>query len=67
MASRLATVEVAWKPNDRLRPDTLFLPYHWPVCNVLVPAVLDPVSRIPAFKYIPVSLSPAACGTHETV
>lgn len=56
VASELGSAEIAWAPNPDLRTDTLFLPYHWPVCNRLVPAHLDPVSRIPAFKYVPVSL-----------
>ncbi|MEM7093403.1 MAG: molybdopterin oxidoreductase family protein [Actinomycetota bacterium] len=60
ITSRLATVEVAWAPNPSLRPDTVFLPYHWPVCNRLVDEHLDPISRIPGFKYTPVTLAPAA-------
>ncbi|MEM8925034.1 MAG: molybdopterin oxidoreductase family protein [Actinomycetota bacterium] len=59
ITSALGSSTVAWTPNGGLRPDTVFLPYHWPACNRLVAAHLDPVSRIPAFKYTPVSLSPA--------
>ncbi|MFK7917598.1 MAG: molybdopterin oxidoreductase family protein [Ilumatobacter sp.] len=57
LTSRQATVEVAWRPNPDLRPDTLFLPYHWPLCNRLVASDLDPVSKIPGFKYTPVALA----------
>ena len=54
-------VVVAWTSNRRLRRDTVFLPYHWPVANRLTAAdQLDPVSRIPNFKVIPVHLGPVA-------
>ncbi|MEL6981300.1 MAG: molybdopterin oxidoreductase family protein [Actinomycetota bacterium] len=59
ITSALANSTIAWSPNLDLRPDTLFLPYHWPECNRLVAAHLDPVSRIPGFKYTPVSIEPA--------
>lgn len=49
---------VAWIANEDLRPDTLFLPYHWVECNRLVAADLDPISKIPGFKYTPVALQP---------
>jgi len=48
---------VPWKPNPNLRPDTVFMPYHWRECNLLTAAHLDPVSKIPAFKYTPVYLA----------
>ncbi|MEM7273665.1 MAG: molybdopterin oxidoreductase family protein [Actinomycetota bacterium] len=58
VTSALATSTVEWTSNPELRPDTVFLPYHWPACNRLVAAHLDPISRIPAFKYTPVTLAP---------
>lgn len=58
LTSRQGSSEMAWEANARLRSDTLFLPYHWRECNVLVAADLDPVSKIPGFKYTPVSLVP---------
>ncbi len=60
LTSRQATVEVAWRPNPGLRDDTLFMPYHWPECNRLVASDLDPVSKIPGFKYTPVLLAPSS-------
>jgi assimilatory nitrate reductase catalytic subunit len=52
---------VAWTANPRLRRDTVFLPYHWPVANRLTAAdQLDPVSRIPNFKVVPVHVGPVA-------
>jgi assimilatory nitrate reductase catalytic subunit len=54
-------VVVAWAANERLREDTVFLPYHWPVANRLTAAdQLDPVSRIPNFKVTPVQVRSVA-------
>lgn len=64
VTSRQGRSTVPWRPNDRLRADTVFMPYHWRECNVLVGAHLDPVSGIPAFKYTPVRL--AALSADET-
>lgn len=36
-----------------IRPDTIFIPYHWPetdAANQITNAVLDPVSKIPEYK-----------------
>ncbi len=36
-----------------IRPDTVFIPYHWPgkqSANQLTNRVLDPISKIPEFK-----------------
>jgi assimilatory nitrate reductase catalytic subunit len=61
-------VVVAWSANPRLRRDTVFLPYHWPVANHLTAAdQLDPASRIPNFKVTPVHVGPAAAVTTETL
>ncbi len=49
---------VNWRANDRLRPDTVFMLYHWPECNELVADDLDPVSKMPGFKHTPVRLGP---------
>jgi len=54
VSSRQGTVEVPWVGNDRLRNDTIFMPYHWVECNTLVAPELDPLSKIPGFKYTPV-------------
>ncbi len=56
LRSRQGRSVVPWKANDRLRRDTVFMPYHWRECNVLVAADLDPVSKIPGFKYTPISV-----------
>ena len=57
LRSRQGRSAVPWRPNDRLRADTVFMPYHWRECNVLVAADLDPTSKIPGFKYTPISVS----------
>jgi len=36
-----------------IRPDTVFIPYHWPgkqSANLLTNRALDPISKIPEFK-----------------
>lgn len=59
LTSRQGSVEVPWKDHGGLRRDMLFMPYHWPVANLLTADDLDPVSRIPGLKYTPVKLQPA--------
>jgi assimilatory nitrate reductase catalytic subunit len=39
--------------TETIRPDTVFVPYHWPVpvaANVLTIDALDPRSKIPEYK-----------------
>jgi assimilatory nitrate reductase catalytic subunit len=35
---------------DTIRPDTVFVPFHWVVANRLTNDALDPASRMPEFK-----------------
>jgi assimilatory nitrate reductase catalytic subunit len=56
---------VPWRPNERLRTDTVFMPYHWRECNVLIAADLDPTSKIPGFKYTPIRVSPLRTRDHS--
>jgi assimilatory nitrate reductase catalytic subunit len=45
--------------TDRVRPDTVFMPFHWSgpgSANVLTNDALDPVSRMPEFKVCAVSV-----------
>ncbi|WP_221091538.1 molybdopterin oxidoreductase family protein [Deinococcus aquaedulcis] len=55
-----AQAPVALAPG--LRPDTVFVPFHWPeTANLLTdPQALDPHSRMPGFKLTPVALVPLA-------
>ncbi|SMB94407.1 molybdopterin oxidoreductase family protein [Deinococcus hopiensis] len=52
------TLPVVLTPG--LRPDTVFLPFHWPeTANLLTdPDTVDPHSHMPAFKATPVTLHP---------
>lgn len=59
ITSRIGSSVVAWVENAELRTDTVFLPYHWSECNVLVAADLDPRCKIPGFKYTAVSIQTA--------
>ncbi|THF84818.1 molybdopterin oxidoreductase [Deinococcus sp. KSM4-11] len=54
-----ATLPVTISPA--IRPDTVFLPFHWPLAaNLLTdPYTLDPHSHMPAFKGTAVTLLPA--------
>jgi assimilatory nitrate reductase catalytic subunit len=48
------------KLTDRIRPDTVFTPFHWggaASANALTNPALDPSSRMPAFKVCAVALS----------
>jgi assimilatory nitrate reductase catalytic subunit len=43
--------------TDRLRPDTLFVPFHWGGANALTNPALDRRSGMPAFKVCAVTVS----------
>ncbi|MGP3926966.1 molybdopterin oxidoreductase family protein [Streptomyces sp. 8N616] len=46
-----------------IRPDTVFMPFHWPGegrANTLTNPALDPTSRMPEFKVCAVRVEPAA-------
>ena len=45
-----------------IRPDTVFIPYHWPgakAANQLTNRALDPLSRMPEFKVAVVRIEKA--------
>jgi assimilatory nitrate reductase catalytic subunit len=45
--------------TDRVRPDTVFMPFHWSgpgSANALTNDALDPLSRMPEFKVCAVSV-----------
>jgi assimilatory nitrate reductase catalytic subunit len=45
-----------------IRPDTIFIPYHWPgrrSVNQLTIAAQDPISKIPEYKVCAVRLRKA--------
>ncbi|WP_455357358.1 molybdopterin oxidoreductase family protein [Streptomyces sp. SYSU K217416] len=48
--------------TSAIRPDTVFMPFHWPGAgraNTLTNPALDPTSRMPEFKVCAVRLEPA--------
>ncbi|NYG59965.1 assimilatory nitrate reductase catalytic subunit [Nocardioides daedukensis] len=43
-----------------IRPDTVFVPFHWVGANLLTNDALDPASRMPEFKACAVQVQPAS-------
>jgi assimilatory nitrate reductase catalytic subunit len=57
--SRRGTVTLRAQVVTSIRPDTVFIPYHWPgrkSANQLTIAAQDPVSKIPEYKVCAVRL-----------
>ncbi len=60
--SRRGSVVVRAQVVKTIRPDTVFIPYHWPLdrsANNLTIRAIDPVSNIPEFKICAVRISKA--------
>lgn len=61
--SRRGVVTLKAKVVTTIRPDTIFIPYHWPgkrAANNLTQRALDPLSKIPEFKKSVVKIRPAS-------
>lgn len=61
--TRRGQVTLAVHVVKTIRPDTIFIPYHWPApvsANQLTIAAQDPISKIPEYKVCAVRLKPAA-------
>jgi assimilatory nitrate reductase catalytic subunit len=43
--------------SDRIRPDTVFVPFHWVGANRLTNDALDPASKMPEFKVCAAAVS----------
>ncbi|PLS02256.1 assimilatory nitrate reductase catalytic subunit NasC [Neobacillus cucumis] len=59
--SRRGSIIVRSKYSEAIRPDTVFVPFHWADSqnvNNLVGKELDPVCRMPGFKLSAVKVSP---------
>ncbi|MEH7548138.1 assimilatory nitrate reductase catalytic subunit NasC [Neobacillus vireti] len=59
--SRRGSITVRSKYSETIRPDTVFVPFHWADSqnvNVLINGELDPVCRMPGFKLSAVKVSP---------
>ncbi|KAA9377531.1 molybdopterin oxidoreductase family protein [Microbispora cellulosiformans] len=48
--SRRGAAEAVARVNTSIRPDTVFMPFHWEGVNLLTNPALDPMSRMPEFK-----------------
>jgi len=51
--TRRGDIEVPAQVVRTIRPDTIFVPYHWPgrkSANLLTNRALDPISKIPEYK-----------------
>ena len=63
VTSRRGELVLNAKVVTTIRPDTIFIPYHWPgdkSANLLTNRALDPISKIPEFKKSVVRIEPAA-------
>jgi assimilatory nitrate reductase catalytic subunit len=62
LTTRRGSAVVPAKLTTGIRPDTVFMPFHWGgagSANALTNPALDPVSRMPEFKVCAVRLEPA--------
>ena len=53
VSTRRGDIEVPAQIVKSIRPDTVFIPYHWPgkkAANQITNRALDPISKIPEFK-----------------
>jgi len=60
--SRRGEMTLPAKVVETIRPDTVFIPYHWPgdkAANILTHRDIDPISGIPEFKISAVRVSKA--------
>ncbi|RIH89722.1 Assimilatory nitrate reductase catalytic subunit [Meiothermus luteus] len=63
VSSPRASARYRVKHNPKIRPDTLFVPFHWDgqqAVNRLMNPALDPICQMPEFKVAAVSLTPVA-------
>jgi assimilatory nitrate reductase catalytic subunit len=65
VTSRRGSMVLPAKVVATIRPDTVFIPYHWPgkqAANQLTNRALDPISKIPEYKVSAVRLERAGPG-----
>jgi assimilatory nitrate reductase catalytic subunit len=63
VASRRTEITLPAAVVRTIRPDTVFIPYHWPgrlSANLLTHRTLDPRSKIPEFKVSACRIAKAA-------
>ncbi|HZI45599.1 MAG TPA: molybdopterin oxidoreductase family protein, partial [Ilumatobacter sp.] len=62
VTSRRGAITLPAQVVATIRPDTVFIPYHWPgdrAANQLTQRVVDPISKMPEFKVAAVRLERA--------
>ncbi|HLN78431.1 MAG TPA: molybdopterin oxidoreductase family protein [Nocardioidaceae bacterium] len=64
VSTRRGTMQAPARLSDAIRPDTVFVPFHWVGANQLTNDALDPASRMPEFKVCAAAVS-AVCQTHR--
>ncbi|MEV5239160.1 molybdopterin oxidoreductase family protein [Streptomyces cinnamoneus] len=65
VTSRRGRATAPARVTTAIRPDTVFMPFHWPGAgraNTLTSPALDPVSRMPEFKVCAVRVEKAPTG-----
>lgn len=66
VTSRRGTMTLPAAVVETIRPDTVFIPYHWPgrqAANQLTQRALDPISKIPEYKVSAVRVERVGPGT----
>jgi assimilatory nitrate reductase catalytic subunit len=61
--TRRGSVDVTARVTRDIRPDTVFMPFHWPgeqSANRLTIDALDPTSRMPEFKVCAARVDPVS-------
>jgi assimilatory nitrate reductase catalytic subunit len=70
VVSRRGAAQGRVRITDTIRPDTVFMPFHWggaQAANRVTNPALDPVSKMPEFKVCAVRLEPVRPGGPGTV
>jgi len=69
VTSRRGSIDLPARVTSTIRPDTVFVPYHWggrQAANQLTNPVLDPESKIPEFKVCAVRVERVGPGAGTT-
>ncbi|HET9254400.1 MAG TPA: molybdopterin oxidoreductase family protein [Pseudonocardiaceae bacterium] len=62
LRSRRGAAVLRARITDTIRPDTVFVPFHWPGVNALTNPALDPASGMPEFKACAVAITAVPSG-----
>jgi assimilatory nitrate reductase catalytic subunit len=69
VVTRRGVMQAPARVSPTIRPDTVFVPFHWVGANQLTNDALDPASRMPEFKVCAASVSalPTASGGEDAL